>query len=1481
MKRIKKGLAFFLATWIWMLALPVGTLSAMENTAEFLGGDGTEESPYLISNKTHLNNVRNHLDAHFLMVADIEFNEADFAQGGEFYNGGLGWKPIGTERTTAFTGVFDGGGHTIRKLTILGTSRGFFDIGLFGVNKGIIQNVGLAQTAITRNFFNSSTVNAGGIAGTNYKTISRCYATGTMSITANYANIAVVGGLAGYNGGRLEDCYSVTNIQSPDWAGGVAGSNGGTIRTCYYMGDLAGRTTGGIAGANSNPAENCYYLSNVSRGAGNNTNPGTVKAYTLEQMQEQGNFTGFDFGSIWEMSPKKGYPFPFLKGIQHIEQPENQTEFLGGNGRIHNPYQIASPLHLNNVRRYADCRFVMVSDVLFTKDAFEEGGTFYNNGQGWEPIGEESVPFTGHFNGNGHTIQHMQSKGDKTGCFGYNSGIVENLGIIDARLNATSTAGGIACWNNGIIRNAFLTGDVASSGVAGGIAGYNTGDIESCYNTAEICARSRAGGIGGQNQAGGRIVQCYNTGTIASSTIAPSAPTELRVGGIVGFDNSKNTANYCYNIGEVKLNVSYGNAYVGGISGGGSYSTAGNQIYCLNHVERAVGDTDQHPTFTEDQLKDPTTFSGFDFASIWEIDNYGHYPFPQLKYNRQEPIKRIELLTGPTDGRVLEGMLPDLTGAVVRITYVNGSVIDTEATAQMLSELDVNKIGRQTIHLSYGGRATAESIDIEVVPKSIISIAVTTLPNKTDYVQGQPLNPTGGQLTIYYNNSTSKTVDLRQAQLSCNPDQTGSVTVAVNYQGFTDNFVILVAKRQIQSIHIIEPTKLVYIEGQELDLTGGKLRITYVSEDDYTEEIPLVLSMLSGYDANTLGIQSLTVTYEGKTCSLMVNVVAKSLTEIRVTKQPAKRTYLEEDAFDPAGMEITAYYDNGTSEVVTDYGIGGYDSAPGAKIITVTYSGKTATFEVTVRAKSLTEIRVTKQPAKRTYLEGDAFDSAGMEITAYYDNSTSEAVTDYAISGYDSAPGAKIITVTYGGKTATFEVTVRAKTLTEIRVTKQPAKRTYLEGDAFDSAGMEITAYYDNGTSEVVTDYGISGYDSTPGVKRLTVTYGGKTAALEVTVRGKALVSIAVTKNPDQMTYVEGTALDTTGMELTLVFDNGTKEVLATGWTETYDFSQPGRQEVRIDCRGKTTTLTVMVLSKTLTGIAVSRLPNKLTYIEGNAFSAAGMEVTAYYDNNTSEIVTDRVTIQGYDSAPGIKTMAISYQGKETSFTVTVEAKKPVSIAWKAKPNKTVYFVGEELSLSGAVILIRYNNGTTAEQKLEGSWGADQYNPNQIGTQTISIRYQETPPISFTVTVKSRVPSSITSGTYSVGGGFLSKVGAGTTAAQLLGGINEKDYCKVYKGNTEVTGNALVGTGMAVKLLDGGTVKQTAAVVVTGDTNGDGQITITDMLAVKAHVLKKSALAGAAAKAADTSGDKAISITDFIQIKAHILGKDKIQPRAC
>ena len=442
-------------------------------------------------------------------------------------------------------------------------------------------------------------------------------------------------------------------------------------------------------------------------------------------------------------------------------------------------------------------------------------------------------------------------------------------------------------------------------------------------------------------------------------------------------------------------------------------------------------------------------------------------------------------------------------------------------------------------------------------------------------------------------------------------------------------------------------------------------------------------------------------------------------------------------------------------------------------------------------------------------------------------------------------------------------------------------KLDYLEGDEFDPTGMVVTAYYDNGTSEVVNGYAISGYDSTSGTKTITIKYGGKTTTFKVTVKAKSLVSIAITKKPTKLTYIEGTNLDTEGMELTLTYDNGTKEIVTTGWIETYDFSQTGQREVQIVYQGKETILTVTVVPKTLTGISVIEKPDKLTYLEGESFNSSGMVVNADYNNNQSEVITG-YQISGYSSTPGIKTITVTYQGKTASFTVNVQEKQLVSVEWKSRPKKEQYFIGEALDLTGAVVILRYNNATFQEEDLSrSSFGAEQYNPNKVGKQTIYIRYDGCEPISFTVTVQSRVPSSITSGTYTVSGGFISKIGAGTTVSQLLNGINEKSYCKVYKGNAEVSGNTPVGTGMEVRLLDGSAVKEKVTVVVTGDTNGDGDITITDMLAVKSHLLKKNTLSGAAAKAADTSGDKAISITDFIQIKAHILGKDKVQPRAC
>ena len=79
------------------------------------------------------------------------------------------------------------------------------------------------------------------------------------------------------------------------------------------------------------------------------------------------------------------------------------------------------------------------------------------------------------------------------------------------------------------------------------------------------------------------------------------------------------------------------------------------------------------------------------------------------------------------------------------------------------------------------------------------------------------------------------------------------------------------------------------------------------------------------------------------------------------------------------------------------------------------------------RTRTLQSITVTTKPSKLTYLEGEFFSATDMIITAIFSDSDTRVITDYTVSGYDSAPGEKTITVAYGGRTATFTVTVKAK----------------------------------------------------------------------------------------------------------------------------------------------------------------------------------------------------------------------------------------------------------------------------------------------------------------------------------------------------------------------------------------------------------------------------------------------------------------------
>lgn len=140
-----------------------------------------------------------------------------------------------------------------------------------------------------------------------------------------------------------------------------------------------------------------------------------------------------------------------------------------------------------------------------------------------------------------------------------------------------------------------------------------------------------------------------------------------------------------------------------------------------------------------------------------------------------------------------------------------------------------------------------------------------------------------------------------------------------------------------------------------------------------------------------------------------------------------------------------------------------------------------------------------------TVYTSDSLDSlkSDLVVTALYDDQSMATVTSYTLSGTLTA-GTSTITVSYGGKTTTFTVTVTAATLSSISAVYTQSGTVY-ETDSLDSlkTDLVVTAHWsDNTTSTVASaDYTLSG-TLTVGTSTITVSYGGKTTTFNVVVSG-------------------------------------------------------------------------------------------------------------------------------------------------------------------------------------------------------------------------------------------------------------------------------------------------------------------------------------------------------------------------------------------
>ncbi len=668
------------------------------------------------------------------------------------------------------------------------------------------------------------------------------------------------------------------------------------------------------------------------------------------------------------------------------------------------------------------------------------------------------------------------------------------------------------------------------------------------------------------------------------------------------------------------------------------------------------------------------------------------------------------------------------------------------------------------------------------------SIDITTEPTKTSYTYGDDLDLSGMVVKAYYSDNTSKTITDYTVS-GYDPTKVGKQTVTVHYLDMTDTFEVTVAEGELSSIEIASnPSKTTYFTGEQLDTSGLSVKLNYANGSSKTITDGFDVS---GFDNQTVGTNTLTVSYGGKTTTFTVTIVSSELT-----------SYVNDDfeSYDDSQITIKSQtlteqnQDLGPFKLTLGTNKQKLDSYPHFAILTDNgnksleiATGGSANPErgpkITL-GDSVTLPEFANIPAnKYLVFDFDALyqnDTSNVQLCGVTDSYLSTAFNKLTYDQYLSVNknanipvgewvnihlavnnkkdlfltisdksgnvlnSRKVTTsgdkfekfVFYGGvgkiqldNLKIYEDKISSMTLTP------PTKTSYALGEELNLDGMVAKLNYSD-KSVGTTAYTVSGYDKTKvGMQTVTVSYGDYSANFDVTVNG--ISSIKVTP-PTKTTYLEGQDLNTDGMVVTAVTTDNQRITVPDGYSvRGFNKTKLGKQTITVTYQGLSTEFEVNVIS--VKSIELTK-PTKLEYKYGESLDTSGMSVKAIYDDNQSEVIKSGYSVTGYDKTKsGTQTITVTYRNQTATFDVTVAEPQITKIEITTPPTTTEYYVGQDLKTDGMVVTVTFEDEstqTTTAYTLSG------YDKKTVGTQTVTVRYKGFSD-TFDVTVKEAEAVSI------------------------------------------------------------------------------------------------------------------------------------------
>lgn len=192
-------------------------------------------------------------------------------------------------------------------------------------------------------------------------------------------------------------------------------------------------------------------------------------------------------------------------------------------------------------------------------------------------------------------------------------------------------------------------------------------------------------------------------------------------------------------------------------------------------------------------------------------------------------------------------------------------------------------------------------------------------------------------------------------------------------------------------------------------------------------------------------------------------VYTVTMDSISISKQPNKTSYYVGDNFDSTGLEISANYSNGQKELIgSGFSVDCDLNSAGTKTVNVTYNGKSTSFTVNVEDLQINSISIYDTDITKEYYVGDSLITEEIGLLVNYSNGIDNLVKSGFTTDYDfSTPGTKTVTISYGGKSTSYEVEVLNNTSSDTPKIEISSEKCYSGSSAIVDVKLKSKDVYD------------------------------------------------------------------------------------------------------------------------------------------------------------------------------------------------------------------------------------------------------------------------------------------------------------------------------------------------------------------------------------------------------------------------------------